>query len=121
MRGVFTTSPSMLPTIDHDGLSKLGPGVTMIDFTAQWCGPCRIMEPVLVALSKEYAGRAAFVAVDCDTEPLLVQQFNVRSMPTFVVLRDGREVGRIVGSRPRAFVAGVLDRVLGGDVAVASP
>ena len=45
----------------------------------------------------------------------------VRSMPTLVLLRDGREVGRIVGSRPRGFVAGVLDRALNGDVAIAAP
>ena len=79
------------------------------------------MKPVLAALATEYAGRVDFTAVDVDHDPLTAQQFDVRSMPTYVVLRDGREVGRIVGSRPRAFVAGVLDRVIGGDVAVAAP
>ena len=98
-----------------------GPGVTLIDFTAAWCGPCRVMKPVLAALGSEYAGRVAIVEVDVDDEPVLAQQFDVRSMPTFVVLRDGKEVGRVVGSRPRAFIAGVLDRALGGDVAIASP
>jgi thioredoxin 1 len=96
-------------------------GVLLIDFTAAWCGPCRQMKPVLSALSGEYAGRVEFTAVDVDHDPITAQQFDVRSMPTYVILRDGREVGRIVGSRPRAFVAGVLDRVLGGDVAVAAP
>jgi thioredoxin len=96
-------------------------GVVLIDFTAAWCGPCRVMKPVLSALASEYAGRVAFTAVDVDADPITAQQFDVRSMPTYVILRDGREVGRIVGSRPRAFVAGVLDRVLLGDVAVAAP
>jgi thioredoxin 1 len=77
--------------------------------------------PILDALAAEYSGRARFHAGDVDREPALAARFDVRSMPTLVVLRDGREVGRVVGSRPRAFVAGVLDRALAGDVAIASP
>jgi len=79
------------------------------------------MKPVLAALASEYAGRAQVTSVDVGVGPITAQRFDVRSMPTYVILRDGREVGRIVGSRPRAFVAGVLDRVIGGDVAVAAP
>lgn len=93
----------------------------MLDFTAKWCGPCRVMDPVLHAIEKEYGARIQLQKIDVDEEPVPVQQYNVRSMPTVVFLRDGREVGRIVGSRPRAFVQGVLDRVLAGEVAVASP
>src|SRR6185436_1272728 len=95
--------------------------VKLIDFTAKWCGPCRQMKPVLESLAKEYAGRMELEIVDTDDDPITAQQYNVRSMPTFVFVRDGREVGRIVGSRPRAFVAGVLERALAGDVAIASP
>ena len=100
---------------------SFGPGVTLIDFTAKWCGPCRVMEPALASIAKEYAGRVRVVAVDVDEEQVVAQQFNVRSMPTFVLMRDGREVGRVVGSRPRAFLAGMLDRALDGDSAIASP
>jgi thioredoxin 1 len=96
-------------------------GVLLINFTAAWCGPCRVMKPTLSALATEYTGRVQFTAVDVDQDPVTAQQFDVRSMPTYVILRDGREVGRIVGSRTRAFVTGVLDRVLRGDVAVAAP
>jgi thioredoxin len=95
--------------------------VTLFDFTAKWCGPCKQMEPVLDRVAEDYAGRVRVVAVDVDDEPLLAQQYNVRSMPTFVLVRDGREVGRVVGARPRAFITGVLDRALAGDVAIASP
>ncbi len=101
--------------------SSFGPGVTLIDFTAKWCGPCRVMEPVLATLATEYAGRVRVTAVDVDEEQVLAQQYNVRSMPTFVLVRDGREVGRVIGSRPRAFLAGMLDRALAGDNAIASP
>jgi thioredoxin 1 len=101
--------------------SSFGPGVTLIDFTAKWCAPCRQMDPVMSTLAQEYAGRVRVVAVDVDEEQLLAQQFNVRSMPTFVLVRDGKEVGRVIGARPRAYIAGMLDRALVGDVAIASP
>jgi thioredoxin 1 len=111
MLAEIATSTGMLPTR----------GLVMINFTARWCGPCRVMKPVLSALSVEYGKHVQFVEVDVDDEPVIAQQYNVRSMPTYIALRDGREVGRFVGSRPRSFVAGVLDRIIGGDVAVAAP
>ncbi|MBL9019020.1 MAG: thioredoxin family protein [Myxococcales bacterium] len=112
-----------LPQLDLPAFSALAalPGVTVIDFTARWCGPCKVMEPVLAALATEYRDRVRLAAVDVNDEPVLAETYGVRAMPTLVVLRDGKEVGRVIGSRPRAFVAGVLDRALAGDVAIASP
>jgi thioredoxin 1 len=125
MPGVVSTFPGMsqLPTLDLPAFEALAalPGITAIDFTAAWCAPCKTMEPVLAALATEYKGRVRLAAIDVNNEPILAERYGVRSMPTLVVLRDGREVGRVVGSRPRAFVAGVLDRALSGDVAIASP
>src|ERR1043165_1158141 len=95
--------------------------VTLYDFTAKWCGPCRTMKPVLDALAKEYAGRVQVVEVDVDEDQLTTQQFDVRAMPTYVLVRDGREVGRFVGSRPRAFVAGGLGRAISGDGQITAP
>jgi thioredoxin 1 len=112
-----------MQTLDQKSFEALvaARGVQMIDFTAKWCGPCRQMTPVLDQLAREYSGRVGFAAVDCDDEPQIAQRYNVRSMPTFVLVRDGHEVGRIVGARPLAFVAGVIDRALGGDVAITAP
>ena len=96
-------------------------GVALLDFGAERCAPCRAMVPLLEALADDYRARVTMFAIDCDAEPAIAATFAVRSMPTLVGLRDGREVGRIVGARPRAFVAGVLDRALAGDRAIASP
>lgn len=95
--------------------------VTLYDFTAKWCGPCRVMDPVLATIEKEYGGRVQVQKIDVDDDPVSAQQFNVRSMPTFVLVVDGREVGRTVGSRPRAFLVGMIDRALSGDVAITAP
>ncbi|HLL23823.1 MAG TPA: thioredoxin family protein [Kofleriaceae bacterium] len=122
MSAAVVTSPGM-QSLDHQTFTALlaTPGVQLFDFTAKWCGPCRQMAPVLETLAQEYTGRVRIAAIDCDDEPQIAQAYNVRSMPTFVVVRDGREVGRIIGARPRQFVAGVLDRALGGDVAITAP
>jgi thioredoxin 1 len=110
-----------IPTVDTAQFPAVAasPGITVLDFTAAWCGPCRTIKPVLAALADEYKVRV--VMIDCDADPILAQQYNVRSMPTVVLLRDGKEVGRVVGARPRAFFAGMLDRALAGDVAIAGP
>lgn len=95
--------------------------ITVLDFTAAWCAPCRALNPILDSLAHEYGERIRIQAVDVDHEPVLAQQYSVRSMPTLVILAGGREVGRIVGLRPRKFIAGVIDRALAGDVAIAAP
>lgn len=113
-----------IPQLDLAGFEALdtaNDAITLIDFTAQWCPPCRVVDQVLDALSTEYRGRVRIVAVDVNDEPLLAQRYNIRSMPTMVIRRGAREVGRVVGSRPRAFIAGVLDRAIAGDVAITAP
>jgi thioredoxin 1 len=115
--------PRSLASIDSAAFEALAgaAGVTLLDFTAAWCGPCRVLSPILADLQAEYAGVVRIVKVDVDDNPELAQRFAVRSMPTVVVWRDGREVGRVVGSRARPFFAGVIDRALAGDVAIAGP
>jgi thioredoxin 1 len=95
--------------------------ITILDFTAAWCAPCRAMTPLLDSLSTEYGDRLCVQAIDVDHEPVLAQQYGVRSMPTLVVLAGGREVGRVVGLRPRRFIAGVIDRALAGETQIAAP
>jgi thioredoxin 1 len=109
-----------MKTIDLAALERLA-GVVLLDFTAKWCPPCRAMDPVVDALAGEYAGRVEMRAVDVEDDAGFAQRFDVRSMPTFVLVRDGVEVGRTVGARPRAFLAGMIERAIRGDRAIASP
>ena len=76
----------------------------VVDLWAPWCGPCRMIAPILSALAAEHAGKLKVVKVNVDDEPALGQRFDARSIPLLVVMRDGREVDRIVGAVPRPVI-----------------
>ena len=77
----------------------------LVDFWATWCGPCRMIAPVIEQVAAEFEGRAVVGKVDVDEEPGLAQRFGVMSIPTLVVLKDGKVVEQAVGARGRADVA----------------
>ena len=74
----------------------------VVDFWAAWCGPCRMISPVLEDLAKRHAGHLKVVKVDVDANPGLATRFGAQSIPLLVVIRDGKEVDRVVGALPRA-------------------
>ena len=75
-------------------------GVTLVDFWAEWCGPCKMIAPAIEELAKEYEGRANVGKVDVDVAGELAQDYGVSSIPTLIVLKDGAEVKRFVGVTP---------------------
>ena len=84
----------------------------VVDLWAPWCGPCRMIAPVLVDLAARHAGKVKVVKINLDEEPALGARFDARSIPLLIVLRDGREVDRIVGALPRAAIEARLAPVL---------
>lgn len=80
----------------------------LLDFWAPWCGPCRMLAPELKALADEYAGRVVVGNVNVDEEPELAAAFRVASIPTVVVIRDGKVVRTSVGYKPKEALAALL-------------
>jgi thioredoxin 2 len=74
----------------------------VVDFWAEWCGPCRMISPVLQDLAASQAGRLKIVKVDVDANPGLAARYRAQSIPLLVAMRDGEEVDRVVGALPRA-------------------
>ena len=74
-------------------------GVTLVDFYADWCGPCRMLTPVLEQVSKEMAGKVKVSKVDIDNSQKIASHFQVMSVPTMILFKDGKEVNRLVGLR----------------------
>ena len=84
----------------------------LLDAWAAWCAPCRMIAPIVDELAGELAGKVRVGKLDVDANPRTASRFGVRSIPTLLVLKDGREVDRIVGVQPKAEIVRRLERVL---------
>jgi thioredoxin 2 len=85
----------------------------VVDFWAPWCGPCRAMAPEFEKVARNLAGEALVVKVNTEAEPELGERFQIRSIPTIAVFRDGREITRVSGARPAADI----ERLVAGTAA----
>ncbi len=84
---------------DSNFSSKIASGLMLVDFFAEWCGPCRMMSPVLEQVAKDVKGKASVGKIDIDAEQKTAAQFQVTSIPTLILFKDGKEVNRLVGLR----------------------
>jgi len=85
----------------------------VVDFWAAWCGPCRMVAPIIEQLAKEYAGRVAFGKLNVDENPLTSGEFEVQSIPTLLIFRNGEAVDGIVGAVPKYQIESKIKAHLG--------
>ena len=84
----------------------------VVDFYADWCGPCRIISPILEQLSKEYSGRVKFVKVDTDANQELATQFGIMSIPTVMFFANGKVEDIVIGAMPAAVFKMKIDAIV---------
>ena len=123
-RGQWTQSPTRAKIEDmSDNITNLtddtfasslsAPGEPMlVDFWAPWCGPCRMVAPVLEALAEQYRGRLRIAKVNVDDSPRIAESFRVSSIPTLILFKGGQAVDQIIGARPKADIQSLIDKHL---------
>lgn len=87
-------------------------GVTLADFNANWCAPCKAQEPIIKNLIKSYQNRASIIKINIDDNRTLATKYMVQSIPTLILFKDGKEVKRFVGLQSETTIAKSLDAIL---------
>lgn len=84
----------------------------LVDFWAIWCGPCRLIAPVIEELAKEYDGRMKFAKLDVDVNQKTAMEYGIRSIPTLLIFKDGKVVSSIIGAVPKPNLVSKIEQVL---------
>jgi len=100
------------PITDTNFRSATSQGVTLVDFWAPWCGPCKQIAPALEELAAEYQGRVRIAKLNVDENPETSAAFGVMSIPTLLLFKDGQSVGKVVGAQSKAKLASFVSQVL---------
>lgn len=99
--------------LDESNFSKeIEKGVTLVDFFAEWCGPCRMLSPVIEEVYEALKDKASFGKVDIDKQVKLATEYQVTSIPTLVLFKDGKEVNRIVGLKDEKALKEFVEKAL---------
>jgi len=107
-----STHPVIVTDANFAEEIERSPLPVLLDMWAPWCGPCRMIAPIVEQLAGELAGRVKVGKLNTDENPMTASRFNVRSIPTLLVLKDGQEVDRIVGALPKQEILRRLEPVI---------
>ncbi len=112
--GGSTTSPVAVTDAEFEKVVLKSQIPGLVDFWAVWCGPCRMIAPYVEELAKEYGGRALIVKMDTDANPQTPMKYGIMGIPTLIVFKDGKEVGRQVGvpRQPKEVLKNKLEAAL---------
>lgn len=99
---------------DTNFQTETGEGLTLVDFWAPWCGPCRIIAPVIEELAGQYEGRVKVAKLNVDDNPAVSGQYRVMSIPTMILFKDGQPVEGMVGAQPKRAFEALLDKYAAG-------
>lgn len=97
---------------DSNFQNEIAAGVTLVDFYADWCGPCRMIAPIVEELSNELQGQAKIAKLDIENAQKVTSSFGVTSIPTLILFKDGKEVKRIVGLRGKDDLKEMINQAL---------
>ena len=86
----------------------------MVDFTAAWCPPCKMVAPIVEELAREYKGRLKVAKIDVDTETQIATELGIMNIPAFIFFKNGKEYKRIVGANPKDVFEKVIKELIGG-------
>ncbi len=95
---------------EFDGV--VAEGITVVDFYANWCGPCKMLAPVLDELSEQYAGKVSFAKLNVDNAQETAIKYAVSSIPCLIIFKNGEEAGRVVGFLPKTQIQAEIDKAL---------
>lgn len=91
---------------------EISSGVVLVDFYADWCGPCKMIAPVLEQLAEEFVGKVKIGKVDVDQAPLISQQFNIFSIPTLILFKDGEKIDEVAGFQSKDMLIKLIQKAL---------
>jgi thioredoxin 1 len=90
----------------------IGKGIVLVDFFAEWCGPCKIMSPILDSISEKYNDSVLILKVNVDNFPDLAKTYDVMSIPTLILFQDGEQVDILTGVRTKAAISSIIDKLV---------
>lgn len=98
----MAASPIILSDTTFDEEINASTEPVLVDFWAEWCGPCKMIAPILDEIAEEQAGKLKVAKLNVDEAPAVAQRFEVMSIPTMIVFQDGKPAKRLVGAKPKA-------------------